>query len=67
MSRTHKDTKRYIEKLSSVTGKIETLLLPINTRWKRVRRKIRRAMEKNALRKGQESPVFKKCDLYDYW
>ena len=39
----------------------------INSCWKKIRRKQRRAKEKSALRSGKQIPRFKKADEWDWF
>ncbi len=64
MSRTHKDTKKYLEEHH---GPLWWMSGGVPSNWKQLRRKSRRAKEMDALRLQREPPIFKKSDKYDWW
>lgn len=53
MSRTRKDRNRFN--------------MSVPSKFKLQRRRSRRRKEKLSLRKGEEVPLFKRSDIYDYW
>ena len=59
MSRTYKDKKRDMSWYRRNTTEIPS-------EWKRGRKRIRKAKEKQALRKDKEIPTFKKTDKWDW-
>jgi len=63
MSRTWKDSKKGKQKLSNELY----WLGPIPSSFKKMRKKIRRAKEKNALKNKKIIPIFRRCDGYDFW
>lgn len=61
MSRTKKDCSKFCK---VTLDYVSNLRVP--SKYKRLRRKARRLKAKLSLRKGEEVPLFKKSDLYDY-
>lgn len=67
MSRTRKDTITYKKELADKTNNWWGCIGAINSDWKKVRRKVRRAKEKSALIREKEIPIFKQTDEWDWW
>ena len=69
MSRTHKDTKKGKKKLAEKEGNHYCWFQygGIPSWWKRMRKRIQRAKEKNALRRGEEPSRFRNDDAWDWW
>jgi len=69
MSRTFKDTKQFAEQMANQLNTIPTCIGTgkIPSSWKKMRRKIRRAKEKSALRNNNKIPIFKKTNEYDFY
>lgn len=63
MTRTHKDTRKYKEYLADKVNFIGSI--PSN--FKKLRKRLRKAKEKQALRANKEIPVWKNDDEYDWW
>jgi len=67
MSRTYKDTRKWKEKIADSCNFCSCCIGGMDSQWKKLRRKSRRAQVKTALRQGKELPRFKKTNLYDFW
>jgi hypothetical protein len=69
MSRTYKDTKRGKKALAKKFGGIYCWFQygGIPSWYKRMRKRIRKAKEKDALRNGEDPPLFKRGDEYEWW
>ena len=65
MSRTIKDTKQFAEEMSDKLNTIPACIGGIYSYWKKLRRRSRRAKEKEAVRIGKQTPKFKKTDEWD--
>ncbi len=66
MSRTHKDTKQYEEGIRNLVNRF-CCVGSVPSNYKRARRKIRRAKEKDALRTDKIVPLFKSEDEFNWW
>jgi hypothetical protein len=65
MSRTCKDTKKGKD---AIMEKYNTWPVGgISSIFKKLRRRSRRAKEKEAMQKDKEMPIFKKDDAWDWW
>lgn len=69
MSRTYKDTERGKKELARKYGGLYCWFMygGIPSWWKRMRKRIRRAKEKDALRHGKEPPRFRHDDAWEWW
>lgn len=65
MSRTKKDSKKH--KAKKGEGEDYGLLGGVPSEFKKHQKRSRRAKENAAMKKGEEPPLFKKSDEYDYY
>ncbi len=67
MGKTFKDTDKYKDHIAKQTKCSKCEVGGIPSDWKRLRKRIRKAKEREALINGFEIPIFKNSDGYDYW
>lgn len=67
MGKTFKDTDKYKDYIAKKTRCSKFQIGGMPSDWKKLRKKSRKAKEKEALIHGLEIPIFKNSDEYDYW